>query len=101
MDEDSQRDCLIWDLMPRPGCRTTDEPLREIVRRNAWADLETLAQCQTRALWEADSSNYGKALKQAWPAVERILADALGLQPQAIWPSRYDSEGIPLPRAKT
>jgi Ner family transcriptional regulator len=43
----------------------------------------------------------GKALKQAWPAVERILADALGLQPQAIWPSRYDSEGIPLPRAKT
>jgi Ner family transcriptional regulator len=43
----------------------------------------------------------GKALKQAWPAVERILADALGQRPQAIWPSRYDLEGNPLPRAKT
>jgi Ner family transcriptional regulator len=43
----------------------------------------------------------GKALKQAWPAVERILADALGVRPQMIWPSRYDSEGHPLPRAKT
>lgn len=43
----------------------------------------------------------GKALKQPWPAVERILADALGLPPQAIWPSRYNGEGEPLPRAKT
>jgi Ner family transcriptional regulator len=43
----------------------------------------------------------GKALKQAWPAVERIVADALGLQPQLIWPSRYDNEGLPLGRAKT
>jgi Ner family transcriptional regulator len=43
----------------------------------------------------------GKALKQPWPAVERILADALGTEPHAIWPSRYDGEGQPLPRAKT
>ena len=43
----------------------------------------------------------GKALKQAWPAVERMVADALGLQPQVIWPSRYDSEGQPRSRAKT
>lgn len=43
----------------------------------------------------------GKALKQTWPAVERILADALGLRPQVIWPSRYNNEGNPLPRAKT
>jgi Ner family transcriptional regulator len=43
----------------------------------------------------------GKALKQPWPAVERILADALGVQPNTIWPSRYDGEGLPLPRAKS
>ena len=43
----------------------------------------------------------GKALKQPWPAVERILADALGTEPHAIWPSRYDGEGQPLPRAKS
>lgn len=43
----------------------------------------------------------GKALKQPWPAVERIVADALGTEPHTIWPSRYDGEGQPLPRAKT
>jgi Ner family transcriptional regulator len=42
----------------------------------------------------------GKALKQPWPAMERIVADALGVSPPVIWPSRYDSEGRPLPRAK-
>jgi Ner family transcriptional regulator len=43
----------------------------------------------------------GKALKQPWPAMELLLANALGLTPQAIWPSRYDQEGRPLPRART
>ncbi len=39
-----------------------------------------------------------RALKFAWPAVEKIIADALGLTPQAIWPSRYDAKGKPLTR---
>jgi len=42
----------------------------------------------------------GKALKQPWPAMERLVAEAIGLPPQTIWPSRYDCEGRPLPRAK-
>jgi Ner family transcriptional regulator len=43
----------------------------------------------------------GKALKQPWPAVESIVATALEVAPQEIWPSRYDALGRPLPRAKT
>jgi Ner family transcriptional regulator len=43
----------------------------------------------------------GKALKQPWPAMEQIIAAALALAPQEIWPSRYDDRGSPLPRAKT
>jgi Ner family transcriptional regulator len=43
----------------------------------------------------------GKALKQAWPAMERLVADAIGVPPQQIWPSRYDGDGSPLPRTKT
>ena len=31
----------------------------------------------------------GKALKRRWPALEAIIAEALGLQPAQIWPSRY------------
>jgi lambda repressor-like predicted transcriptional regulator len=31
----------------------------------------------------------GKALKQPWPAVEALIAAALGVTPGVIWPSRY------------
>jgi Ner family transcriptional regulator len=43
----------------------------------------------------------GKALKQPWPAMEKIVAAALAVTPQEIWPSRYDNHGQPLPRSKT
>jgi Ner family transcriptional regulator len=35
----------------------------------------------------------GKALKQPWPKIERIIAAALRETPQTIWPSRYDPGG--------
>jgi len=42
----------------------------------------------------------GKALKQPWPALEQLLATALGMSASEIWPSRYDSEGNPRSRTK-
>ncbi len=30
-----------------------------------------------------------------WPAAERIVADAIGVKPQHIWPSRYRQDGTP------
>jgi Ner family transcriptional regulator len=30
-----------------------------------------------------------KALRRHWPALEKIIADALGLEARTIWPSRY------------
>lgn len=36
-----------------------------------------------------------EALNRPWPAVERIIADALGLEPWDIWPSRYDGDHHP------
>lgn len=41
----------------------------------------------------------GKALKRRWPALEAVIAQAIGLPPQKIWPSRYDAEGHPKGRA--
>lgn len=39
------------------------------------------------------------ALHQPYPKAERIVADALGLHPMAIWPSRYEpGTGRPLSR---
>jgi Ner family transcriptional regulator len=43
----------------------------------------------------------GKALRHSWPAMERMLAEAIGIAPQAIWPSRYDAEGNPVRRTRT
>jgi Ner family transcriptional regulator len=31
----------------------------------------------------------GKALKQPWPAMEAVIAAAIGLAPEEIWPARY------------
>ncbi|MCY1697177.1 helix-turn-helix transcriptional regulator [Lelliottia sp. SL45] len=34
------------------------------------------------------------ALYREWPKGQRIIADALGVAPEVIWPSRYNKEGV-------
>ena len=36
-----------------------------------------------------------EALRRPWPAVERLIADTLGMEPWDIWPSRYDRSHQP------
>ncbi|ECZ6304083.1 helix-turn-helix domain-containing protein [Salmonella enterica] len=35
------------------------------------------------------SSTLANALIRRWPGGERLIADALGVSPEQIWPSRY------------
>lgn len=35
------------------------------------------------------------ALRRPWPKAERLIADAIGEPVQAIWPSRYHTDGTP------
>lgn len=35
------------------------------------------------------SPTLGNALYRHWPKGERLIADALGVTPEQIWPSRY------------
>ncbi|ABX23149.1 hypothetical protein SARI_03317 [Salmonella enterica subsp. arizonae serovar 62:z4,z23:-] len=35
------------------------------------------------------SSTLANALNRRWPKGERLIADALGVAPEKIWPSRY------------
>lgn len=35
------------------------------------------------------------ALYRPWPKAERIIAEALGVPPEQIWPSRYHPDGSP------
>lgn len=46
-------------------------------------------------------SSFYHALVRPWPAVERIIARAMGRPPQEIWPSRYDSRGKSLTARRT
>ncbi len=41
----------------------------------------------------------GKALKRRWPALETLIADAIGIPAKDIWPSRYNPDGTPNGRA--
>lgn len=34
-------------------------------------------------------------LRHPWPKAERIVAEAIGVHPMAIWPSRYHTDGTP------
>lgn len=40
----------------------------------------------------------GKALKKSWPAMEHIIAAAIGVAPEAIWPTRYSAGDRPVIR---
>lgn len=40
-------------------------------------------------------SALARALHGPYPKAERIIAKALGMKPQEIWPSRYDAKGKP------
>lgn len=40
------------------------------------------------------SATLANALSRSWPRGEKLIADALGISPKIIWPSRYfDVEG--------
>ena len=44
------------------------------------------------------SSTLANALARRWPKGEGLIADALGVHPADIWPSRYQREQMPPPR---
>jgi Ner family transcriptional regulator len=76
--------------------------------RTDWHPADIAAALKKRGLSLANLSlSYGyhhtavgKALKQPWPAVERIIAAALDCTPQDLWPSRYADDGLPLHRTR-
>lgn len=51
-----------------------------------------------RAHGLGDSSALSSTFTRSYPANERRIADALGLHPKDIWPSRYYESGEPRPR---
>lgn len=52
---------------------------------------ETLRSLSLAAGLAEDSVK--NALYRKWPKGQRIIAEALGIAPEVIWPSRYNKEG--------
>jgi Ner family transcriptional regulator len=42
-----------------------------------------------------DAKSLAYALSKPWPRAEKIIATAIGIRAQRIWPSRYNSDGTP------
>lgn len=42
-----------------------------------------------------DGAPLGEAARRPFPKAERIIARAIGIEPQELWPTRYDDSGQP------
>lgn len=62
--------------------------------RKAGLSLSGLAQ----AYGLSSSSAFSVALVRSYPICEQRIADALGIHPMVIWPSRYNADGTMKPR---
>lgn len=47
-----------------------------------------------------DSASLSACLKRPMPTNEKRIADALGVEPYMIWPTRYDESGQPVKRGR-
>lgn len=56
-----------------------------------WKRGYSMGRLALEAGYERKSLNV--ALRHPWPAAEKIIAEFLGVAPQAIWPSRYGPDG--------
>jgi Ner family transcriptional regulator len=80
-----------------------NNPESRMTGRTDWHPADVLAALKKRGKTLAGVSvahGYhptaaGKALKRQWPALEAIIAEALGVRPAEIWPSRYTEDGQP------
>lgn len=65
------------------------------------ADIKAALEKNGHTLLQLSKANnyaasiVGRALVQAYPACETIIAKAIGVTPQTIWPSRYNLDGTP------
>lgn len=63
--------------------------IKAALERRGWS----LRRLSTRHDYQPGSLRY--ALRLAWPRAEKIIAKAIGVTPQEIWPSRYRADGEP------
>ncbi|MCC7484595.1 MAG: helix-turn-helix domain-containing protein [Burkholderiales bacterium] len=58
-----------------------------------WKARTTFRRLSRQHHYAAGSLNM--VLRRPWPRAEQLVAAAIGVTPQAIWPSRYHPDGSP------
>ena len=81
----------------------TDQELEFSINNKDWTPARIKCELEERGLSLAEVSRRagysptaaGRALRTSWPAVEAVIAEAIGVNSQDIWPSRYTATGTP------
>lgn len=75
------------------------DPTRNYERRRAWIIYQLKLRGESLASVARKSGRSRNATTRAmispYPAAEKVIADALGLEPQELFPERYDADGLP------
>ncbi len=83
-----------------------DKNLREIFsdpdRRRVWVSYQVRLKGKTLADYARDAGVSRSCLysgfRHPYPHMEKIIADAVGLTPQILFPERYSADGLPIQR---
>jgi len=83
-----------------------DSPKIKVNRpQTGWHPADIKAALEKRGIrlaWLSHDAGYSRnAVSDAingkwWPAIERIIADALDTKPWVLWPERYNNDGKPV-----
>lgn len=84
-----------------PNMDAQKKPVTDWHRADIKAELEKRGYSLSRL---ARTNGYARrsasqALFMPWPKMERLIADAIGVEPKDIWPSRYHEDGTPKQRS--
>lgn len=82
---------------------TKDTPLPPFIqdpaKRRAWINFQFHLRGTSVAALAAEHGTVRQAayhvFTRPYPRMERLIADALGVTPQQLFPERYDADGLP------
>ncbi len=76
--------------------------LQDPTKRRAWIkyqiQMQGLSMAQVAASAGVSRSCLYSVFDKTYPRMEKVLADAVGLEPAELWPERYDADGLPIYR---
>ena len=77
----------------------TTRLLRDPLKRRAWVKYQVQVQGRSLAQVAAQAGVRRTTLYQTflrpYPRMEKIIADAVDMTPQQLFPERYDADGLP------